>query len=403
MANGGSTSATDAVTRGEKPAAALRRRNAGLDYLRSLSIAVVLANHALIGFFFGPGLVRPEGAIAVLSASAVIAIEWLFVLSGFLIGAMMIRSFDKQGRNWWGGAKDFWLRRWFRTIPNYYFFILVNALLVWLGVAEGSFAASYLVFSQNLAWQERVPHFFGESWSLALDEWFYLTLPFMVGLLGLMTLGKKHAFFLSAALLLLMPTAGRWLHATPAEFMEWDAQIRRVTIYHLDATGWGVLAAAINRWYPQWWRARSGAKAALGLVLMLAGLLAVMLLVRPHMAGAELRKLCSVFSITLMGLGTFLAMPWITQKLQGGVQLRRWTAHLSDYTYSIYLAHFPILYLFLHFCQINAARSPQYLAAVVAGWLTATLAVSACIFHGFEKPVSDLRERFTRRVDASPF
>ena len=74
-------------------------RSLGLDCLRSVSISIVLFNHALIGFFFGPGRLQFQGFIADLSASTVLSIEWLFVLSGYLIGAMMIRSFE-SGRPW---------------------------------------------------------------------------------------------------------------------------------------------------------------------------------------------------------------------------------------------------------------------------------------------------------------
>lgn len=66
-----------------------------MDYLRSLAI-VVLTNHALIGFFYTTSVVAMQGFWVSFTVSAVIAIEWLFVLSGFLIGAMMIRSFDKN-------------------------------------------------------------------------------------------------------------------------------------------------------------------------------------------------------------------------------------------------------------------------------------------------------------------
>ena len=40
---------------------------------------------------------------------------------------------------------------------------------------------------------------------------------------------------------------------------------------------------------------------------------------------------------------------------------------------------------------------------VVLAWVMAVFAVSALVFHSFEKPVSDLRERFTKRVQAGPF
>jgi len=239
-------------------------RNPGLDYLRTLSISIVLANHCLIGFFFDTGRAQWSGLTAHLSASAVVSIEWLFVLSGYLIGTMMIRSFERPG-TWFSRTRDFWLRRWFRTIPNYYLFLLVNAALVYAGIASGTFHWTYLVFSQNLYFPERQPHFFGESWSLATDEWFYFVTPLLLGLVMLYRrLGLQTAFVLTAAILIVGPIVTRSLHPVPSDFFAWDAQIRRITAFHLDATGWGVLAAAVNRWHKPWWRARVVAKAMAG-------------------------------------------------------------------------------------------------------------------------------------------
>ena len=65
-------------------------RSLGLDCLRSLGILIVLCNHGLIGFIFSQGILPFKGWVAQLSASAVLSIEWLFLLSGYLIGAMMI-------------------------------------------------------------------------------------------------------------------------------------------------------------------------------------------------------------------------------------------------------------------------------------------------------------------------
>ncbi len=36
-------------------------------------------------------------------------------------------------------------------------------------------------------------------------------------------------------------------------------------------------------------------------------------------------------------------------------------------------------------------------------WLVAVLLASVIVYHLFEKPVSDLREKFTTRVTAAPF
>jgi peptidoglycan/LPS O-acetylase OafA/YrhL len=377
-------------------------RNIGLDYLRSLAILIVLANHALLGFFISTSKVKFEGFTASLSASTVISIEWLFVLSGFLIGAMMIRSFEKNA-SFLQCARDFWLRRWFRTIPNYYLFVFVNLLLVTLGLADGKFEYKYFAFSQNLAWIETAPHFFGESWSLALDEWFYLTMPILLGVLSLVIKSRKIAFISASCVLILAPMLGRIFHTTPVEFFQWDAEIRRITIYHLDATGWGVLAASINKWFPNWWRSGVKNKAMYGFASMLVGVFLVTGLLNPVYMNQYLYDFANAFSITLMAGGTFLIIPWLTSWRMPELSLNWVVEKISLFSYSIYLVHFPLIFIFKYLFTMDLSTSPLQMMMIVGGWLFSIMALSAVIFHLFEKPVADLRESFTKRVDASPF
>jgi peptidoglycan/LPS O-acetylase OafA/YrhL len=53
--------------------------------------------------------------------------------------------------------------------------------------------------------------------------------------------------------------------------------------------------------------------------------------------------------------------------------------------------------------KLSSETSATVLAGVTVLWLTRVFALSALVFHAFEKPVSDLRERFTKAVSASPF
>ncbi len=374
----------------------------GLDYLRACAISIVLFNHALIGFYFETSILKFDGFIAALSASTVLSIEWLFILSGFLIGNMMIRSFEKN-QNWFKAAKDFWLRRWLRTIPNYYLFLAINFALVSLGIASGKFEFKYFVFSQNLAWPEQTPHFFGESWSLALDEWFYLVMPVIIGLLALFTSNQKQKFILAASILILLPTLARVFHATTTDFFQWDAAIRRITIYHLDATGWGVLAACVNKWFLNFWNKSAQIKAMLGLFLMLCGVFLVVGLVFENLLNVYGQFISHTFSITLMSAGTFFMLPWLTSLNINPNSLSPIINKISLYSYSIYLVHFPLIFIFRWLFPIDQNSSILQMALITLGWLLAVYKTSELIFHFFELPISNLREKFTTRVDASPF
>lgn len=384
-------------------AATALQRNSGLDYLRTLSIGIVLANHCLIGFYFETGKLLPTGFIAQLSASAIISIEWLFVLSGYLIGTMMIRSFEKPG-TWFERTREFWLRRWFRTVPNYYLFLLVNVALVHAGIATGTFEWTYLVFSQNLFFPEAQPHFFGESWSLATDEWFYFLMPLLLGVaLLIRRLGVAAAFMLTAAALIAVPALARAFHPVPADFLQWDAQIRRITAFHLDATGWGVLAAAINRWQKDWWRRNTGLKAVTGAAATLLGLAMIWMLVAHGWAPTWPFAAMNALSLTLMGAGALLLLPWVTAIIVEHGLIDRVVGKVSLYSYSIYLCHFPLIFIIKHVWSVNSEATALTTALAVAMWLLAVYFVSALVFHSFEKPVSDLRERYTRRFSTLPF
>lgn len=379
------------------------QRNFGLDLLRAIAILMVLANHALLGFLVWLGHVSWTGWVAGASMVTFLGIEWLFVLSGFLIGTMMIRSFE-AGSTWWARAKEFWLRRWFRTMPNYYLFLLVNIFATAVGIGQGVYSVKHALFAQNLAWREPTPFFYNEAWSLALDEWFYLVMPLLVGLAGWASRLKPRTTFLLVALTLIaLPAAARFAYLPASGLHEWDQTVRRVTIFHLDATGWGVLGAITSRWWPNFWSRGVRAKATLGLAAVVLG---CYLVESYHFGGWLLERaprLNNLLSLTLPAAGTLLALPWIVSLRPRGGGFGWAVDRISAYSYSIYLCHIPLMYV------LGAALTPEERLSGAAVWtqtviwLLLVFPVAALVHHSFEKPVSDLRERFTRKVDASPF
>lgn len=384
---------------------ATKNRNFGLDALRSSAIAAVLVFHGYLGFYVSTGLSPWQGWRAALSASSgVLSLEWFFVLSGFLIGSILIRSFETGG-GWWASARAFWLRRWFRTLPNYYLFLLVNALLVWWQVAEGRFAWSFVVFSQSLAWPQSKPFFYSESWSLAIEEWFYFLVPCLLGLVALLfrRLERKHLFWLAAAVLILVPTLLRIGATPPTHFFDWDEHVRRVTIKHLDSIGWGVAAAIVNRWYPDWWARRKGHKALVGLALILANVAAMTYFMGIDWRGFAGGRFNDLALITAPALGTALLLPWIVSCHAPSQAVGKWIRRVADYSYSMYLCHFPILHLLLYILRVRGWEADVVVGWMLILWLVLVFGVSALVFHRFERPLTGLRDRFARPVPAGPF
>jgi len=105
-------------------------------------------------------------------------VDLFFVLSGFLIGRIYLRSqLDAHGQpgsfTLWG----FWSARWFRTLPPYLTALALFALLQ-LVFHKEAVHLRYVLFLQNYLGMDG----FVPSWSLCVEEHFYLALPLLGGL-----------------------------------------------------------------------------------------------------------------------------------------------------------------------------------------------------------------------------
>jgi peptidoglycan/LPS O-acetylase OafA/YrhL len=144
----------------------------GIDILRAIAVSVVLLYHfnkMVIGW---------------------IGVDLFFVISGFLIGGILI---DQLQSDQWD-LKKFYKNRFLRILPLYYFFIflclVVRPFVFPEGIPFGDFTPSRVLRSLfcSLAFMQQAgPHYFGwhlqtqvvpgGSWSLTIEEFFYLIFP----------------------------------------------------------------------------------------------------------------------------------------------------------------------------------------------------------------------------------
>jgi peptidoglycan/LPS O-acetylase OafA/YrhL len=160
------------------------RRLPELDGLRGLAISLVIAAHSLGAAEHAPLGVWAHRALAAFSAGWS-GVDLFFVLSGFLIGGILLDVRDAPHY-----FRTFYVRRFFRIFPIYYSWILIYAVLVFaaLWFAPGRYALDrrdvmqipyHLLFLQNMvyAFTPLSWRWFGPTWSLAVEEQFYLMAP----------------------------------------------------------------------------------------------------------------------------------------------------------------------------------------------------------------------------------
>lgn len=161
-----------------------------LDGLRGVAIGLVLFYH-YVTIAIDQAARPPELLGYVLTATrfSISGVDLFFVLSGFLIGGILL-----DARNSPNYFKTFYFRRLCRIMPIYFLFIgLVGISYLFVYRPVGApldfvFAGklpwySYLSFAQNL-WMAKLntvgATILGSTWSLAIEEQFYLVLPIII-------------------------------------------------------------------------------------------------------------------------------------------------------------------------------------------------------------------------------
>jgi peptidoglycan/LPS O-acetylase OafA/YrhL len=380
-----------------------------LDGLRGVAIAMVLLYH----FFQATIVATPGTALAYMQAAARLSwsgVDLFFVLSGFLIGGILLDA--RESTNYYG---TFYKRRFFRIVPLYVATLLiVPAMVSFVKVGYGSGLKGWLTmdgppwfaywtFTQNF-WMTHLGCFsadgLGVTWSLAVEEQFYLTVPLYIRALSRRWLLRSVAIGVCSAPVLRNILAFYWPQDSVGTYT--------MMLCRADALLLGVLAAILlrdERWKE---RIRNGGRAfAIMAPALLLGLGFLTL-----RGGNYASPLMKSVGYTWLGLSYFTLLLFAVTRPDSILSklLRfRWLCRLGTVAYGIYLIHQPVQYLlFAIFLRRGAAitGTASFLVAVAALPLTFVLAFLS--WRYFEQPLIRMGRRSTfefgaaREVEAPP-
>ncbi len=376
--------------------------------VRVLAVFSVLQWH-VTGVMATRGLLlTPEAQhFGMRSVTLFFGMDLFFVLSGFLIGSMLLHATANQEATGpargWRGVLRFYARRAFRTFPLYYVVLTFLAFALPLTAAQQQsrwWEYLYLTNFRPILLESTVVMIWG--WSLSVEEHFYLLVPLLLG--GLHWL-RGH----TPRILLLLLLWGSALairlaifHAQPAwtEIQHFQAFYVR-TYTRFDPLVAGVLLAYTQHYFKaqvRAWLAQAWARWSLGA----GAALCLLLLLFPH----EIAGGTHFLHYRLYCWGTFTSLmyfAWLLLLLNTDGALKRLLGHraflhAATLGYGIYLVHIPV---FQHWViprlEAMYRRGSGFGSVWLTGlaWMTLLSIVVAYLLHILvEKPMLALRDRW---------
>ncbi len=148
----------------------------GLDFLRGIAIILVLFRHNILG----DNLLYHFGWLGV---------DLFFVLSGFLVSGLLFNEYKKKKHV---NIKQFLIRRGFKIYPPFYFFAFCTIIFHWF--ETNSLYPISKILSEVLYVQSYFPRIWLHTWSLAVEEHFYIVLSVFVFVMVRFQMIKRKAF-----------------------------------------------------------------------------------------------------------------------------------------------------------------------------------------------------------------
>jgi peptidoglycan/LPS O-acetylase OafA/YrhL len=314
-------------------------------------------------------------------------VDLFFVLSGYLIGSQLLRPYT---RNAVPSVRLFFLRRAFRVLPA--FLVVLFVYFLFPAFRERPNLPDlwrFLTFTLNFGLQ--APAAFSHSWSLCVEEHFYLVLPFL--LIWLMRKPNfRKASVVAAAIFLggliirfmiwqryLGPIASDSSSDAVFEIRYWQ-QIYFPTYPHLDGLLVGIMLAWINLFRPGWWGAAMAKRGTLLIAALIILCLAVWTCWDLYSFAAV------VLGFPLIALGFGLLLP-----VASGLRIRVPGATIgATLAYSVYLTHKQVIHLDrIYLKDFVPLDGP--LGLLVYG--VSILIVGAILYIFVERPFLQMRER----------
>jgi peptidoglycan/LPS O-acetylase OafA/YrhL len=311
-----------------------KQRLPGLDVLRGVAVLLVLGHHL-------PPMAKsaqgPDWFTFVLETwrrGGWVGVDLFFVLSGFLVSGLLFAEYRARNAI---GLSRFYVRRGWKIYPPFVVFIAVTVLV---NLAVHRTVDMRGLASECLFLQSYVPGLWNHTWSLAVEEHFYIALPMLLLCILAFRKGSPDPFAtilpIGIGVIALLVLAARIENALR---MPWYHHHTHLAPTHLriDSLLFGVLIAYGYHFHRQ--RFDRLLRPWRNWLLILG----CTLLAAPFAFAREEHAFVYVIGPTVYYLGAgalMVGMLFVPVSGRGGLAA---LAACGAYSYSIYLWHMPVM------------------------------------------------------------
>lgn len=324
-----------------------------LDGLRGVAILLVMWGHLKATANFPAAPVGSE----------VFGVALFFALSGFLITRILLTE-KADGLSPLG----FWIRRAARIFPAYY--LMLGVALLWLGPNDDILHAA--TYTQNIFGDIYSP--ISHTWSLSVEEHYYLVWPFAVAFLPVAA-SKRVAAFLAAFALVgsgAVEVGSMILDGKPNDQMlRWTCFVMLpIVLGSLSAYYEENLRSSVTGWW-----------LGLGLIA-LAPMIHVLIGAGGMELGLLLHSTAQRAAHAMAAMGILLVTISGQSSLVSDCLRLPWLRYVGRISYGLYLYHFPL------YCFFGVPTGTnRFVPVVLCVGLSFALAVLS--YHYFERPIMD--------------
>ncbi|MBP7651985.1 acyltransferase [Candidatus Dependentiae bacterium] len=311
----------------------MKERYVHIDFLRGIAIILVLFHHMPYKTPAVQGIT--DYIINMFKIGGWSGVDLFFVLSGFIVSNILFKEYIKKGKI---NLKLFVLRRIIRIFPPFYICLAVMGLVYYffIGTDRNLFFKTIivnLIYCQNYYYRNIFVH----TWSLAVEEHFYIILPVILYIFMKINKNSFRKFWILLVVIIFSVILARYINSLVSSWFHYvKVSYMYATHLRFDGLAFGVLLSYFFSFSNNQFKKIFNKK-----IMLLSGFILISPFFFLSIENSTFLKIIG-FSMLYSGYGIILSY-MLCLKTEKICLFEKIIALIGKYSYSIYLYHFMVI------------------------------------------------------------